>query len=309
MNSYFISVVVPNYNHCKYLKQRLDSILNQSYQKFEVIILDDYSTDFSISIIEDYKHHYKINNILYNSQNSGSPFLQWAKGIKYANGDLIWFAESDDIAHPQFLERMVKQFEKHPEIGIAFCSIENIDANGRTLGLNTWAHALDERKWKTSFIKDGQYELSNSFLFRNVVPNASSVVFRKEYCALLGPIISGKMKYAGDWLFWVYILSKTKVSYLSEVLCYQRNHDKTTRINLPIKDEIAKLKEYISVIKVCSSLLGKEVNWLDKRYDWIFEYFGNVIPDNILTRCLLSLDAKSYTFYKRLQKYQLRYNV
>ena len=76
-----VSIIVPNYNHAPYLEQRFDSIYNQTYQDFEVIILDDCSTDASKSIIEKYRNHPKTKHIVYNSSNSSSPFKQWNKGI------------------------------------------------------------------------------------------------------------------------------------------------------------------------------------------------------------------------------------
>jgi glycosyltransferase involved in cell wall biosynthesis len=84
-----ISVIVPNYNHAKFLKERIDSILNQTIQDFELIILDDCSTDNSREIIESYRQLPNVS-IFYNSKNSGSPFKQWKKGINRAKGKYIW---------------------------------------------------------------------------------------------------------------------------------------------------------------------------------------------------------------------------
>ena len=84
-----VSIIVPNYNHAKYLPARMDSILNQSFQDFEVIILDDCSTDNSRTVIESYRDCEKVTNIVYNEVNSGSPFIQWNKGVNLARGSLI----------------------------------------------------------------------------------------------------------------------------------------------------------------------------------------------------------------------------
>ena len=80
----FFSVIIPNYNHSAYLDERIQSILNQSFQDFEIIILDDCSTDNSIEIIEKYRNEPKVSHIILNSQNSGSTFIQWNKGFEYA---------------------------------------------------------------------------------------------------------------------------------------------------------------------------------------------------------------------------------
>ena len=74
-----VSIIVPNYNHAPFLNQRLDSIFNQTFQDFEVILLDDASTDNSLSILEDYKEKFKskVSHLIVNEKNSGSPFKQF----------------------------------------------------------------------------------------------------------------------------------------------------------------------------------------------------------------------------------------
>ena len=79
-----VSVIVPNYNHAIFLYRRLDSILRQTYSDFEIIILDDCSTDGSRNIIEQYRSNPKVSNIIYNETNSGTGFMQWVKGLRTA---------------------------------------------------------------------------------------------------------------------------------------------------------------------------------------------------------------------------------
>src|SRR5687768_4023193 len=104
-----VSVIIPNYNHGSYLKQRINSILNQTFQDFEIILLDDCSTDNSVEIIEEYRSHTKITSINYNPINSGSTFLQWKKGIDLAQGEWVWIAESDDWCELDFLEVLIQE--------------------------------------------------------------------------------------------------------------------------------------------------------------------------------------------------------
>ena len=93
-----VSVIIPNYNYALYLKKRIESILNQTYTDYELILLDDASTDNSVEILEKYKDNPHVSHILVNEKNSGSPFQQWAKGISLARGKWIWIAEADDVA-------------------------------------------------------------------------------------------------------------------------------------------------------------------------------------------------------------------
>ena len=107
-----VSVIIPNYNHEKFLQQRIDSVLNQTFQDFEVILLDDSSIDESLEILNKYENHPKVSHLIINKMNSCNPFKQWEKGIKLAKGDFIWIAESDDFAENCFLEENVpEEFE------------------------------------------------------------------------------------------------------------------------------------------------------------------------------------------------------
>ena len=103
-----VSVIIPNFNHSLYLEQRIHSVLNQTYQNFEIIFLDDFSNDNSREIIESYRNNVKVTHISYNDKNSDSPFCQWHKGISLSKGDYIWIAESDDVSDLFFLEKIIK---------------------------------------------------------------------------------------------------------------------------------------------------------------------------------------------------------
>src|SRR5215218_1678286 len=115
------SVIVPNFNHGGFLEQRIESILRQTFQDFELIILDDASTDNSMAIIEQYRNHPKVSHIIQNKTNSGSPFRQWIKGIDVALGNWIWVAESDDFADETFLQSAADAIANNPTIGLYYC--------------------------------------------------------------------------------------------------------------------------------------------------------------------------------------------
>lgn len=129
-----VSVIIPNYNHAPYLIERIESVLNQTYQDFEVIILDDCSKDNSHEIIELYRNHSKVSQIEYNETNSGSTFKQWQKGISMAQGEWIWIAESDDVADFTFLEVLVAKTKKHLDLSIIYSQSLKIDSAGKTIG-------------------------------------------------------------------------------------------------------------------------------------------------------------------------------
>src|SRR5580704_3035040 len=113
-----ISVIVPNYNHARFLPKRIESIIHQTFQDFELILLDDCSSDDSRSILAQYAGDPRVR-IEFNRENSGSTFKQWNRGVRLAQGKYVWIAESDDYADPQLLERLVAILEANPAVAYA----------------------------------------------------------------------------------------------------------------------------------------------------------------------------------------------
>jgi len=209
-----ISVIVPNYNHERFLKLRIESILNQTYQDFEIIILDDCSTDGSKNIIEQYRKNPKVSNIVYNEQNSGSTFTQWERGIALAQGEWLWIAESDDYAKSDFLESLIELTEKYHNVGIAFCNSYKVDHNQQTEELPVYM---------TSSYKEGIVEVRERLCHYNTITNASSCIIRRWVAADASKNLN-KYKACGDWIFYTRILQHTNLAYSPRKLNYYRWH-------------------------------------------------------------------------------------
>ena len=175
-----VSVVLPNYNYARYLPQRIDSILNQSFQDFELIILDDCSTDASREVIEAYKSKHDNIFVYYNAQNSGSPFIQWDKGIKLAKGEFIWIAEADDWADSSLLLRLVEILERSETVGIAYCQSYKMGVDGELQGLWTEQQTYDPSPFRVDFSCQGCIFIKDYLIRDNVIPNASAVLIRRE---------------------------------------------------------------------------------------------------------------------------------
>lgn len=220
-----VSVIIPNYNHSPYLKRRIDSVLAQTYKDFELIILDDKSTDNSRDIIDSYRNNPKISKIIYNEENSGSTFKQWNKGVSLANGEYIWIAESDDIADSLLLETLLAGIQKTDSV-LAYCDLYKIDANDNNIG--NWRYRyqdnFDVSIFGADFSMKGDGYINKYLSFENTIPNASGVLFSKEaYLAIGG--VDEDIKYCADWLLWLKLLSKGNVFYTSQQLNYFRRHE------------------------------------------------------------------------------------
>ena len=217
--SCLVSVILPNYNHACFLEERIQSVLNQTYQNFELIILDDNSTDKSLDIINKYKDNAHISHIVVNEENCGSPFKQWNKGFQLAKGDLVWIAESDDSCSPYFLEKLVPLHVNNHAV-ITFCRSQRMDEKGRLL--TTWHNEI-----QSDCIWEGKVFIGN-FLGRvNTITNASSAIFRRDLLSII-PDEYQSFKGAGDWLFWLELSRHGKVVFCSEAMNYFRSHGNNT---------------------------------------------------------------------------------
>ncbi len=216
-----VTVVVPNYNHARHLPQRLDSILNQSFKDFELLLLDDCSTDDSRRVLSEYAARCGAR-CDFNSVNSGSPFKQWNRGARQARGEYVWIAESDDSASPEFLATLVGLLESDPSLVLAYCRVESIDEEGRPspggpIGL------YSTPRWLADYTADGPEECARYMCFQATIPNASAVVFRRSAMAAAGWAEEG-MRYCGDWITWARLLAHGRLAFTARVLSQFRIH-------------------------------------------------------------------------------------
>lgn len=244
-----VSVVIPNYNHALFLKQRINSVLEQSFVNFEVIILDDCSTDNSKELIEKYRGHPRISHIAYNVINSGSTFKQWKKGIELAKGKYIWFAESDDHADPQFLERMIPLFDSGMNIGLVFCNSHIIDTNGKIIdNTNNWGQVyVSEQANERKTYFNGYKFCTDHLLLLSRIPNASAVLFTKELVTKNLNWIDERLINSGDWKLWIHISLHSNIVWLNEELNYFRKHanNVTNTVSLLKHEALYILKEVL----------------------------------------------------------------
>jgi glycosyltransferase involved in cell wall biosynthesis len=250
-----VSVVVPNYNHARYLRQRIDSILGQTYEDFELILLDDCSTDNSREILSSYAVHPRVR-IEFNAENSGTPFKQWNKGVRMAQGRYVWIAESDDFAESNFLERLVSVLQQQPEATFAYCRAWRVgEAEG-----GEWRHfadrdldELDAEHWKRDFVADGAEECGRYFVLCGPVLNASTVVFRKETYQRAG-MADERLRVASDYKMWAAMAVAGKVAYIAEPLSYFRTHSENVRTRTDASGLL--LSEYFYVMRWIVALVS-----------------------------------------------------
>ncbi|TAN12867.1 MAG: glycosyltransferase family 2 protein [Chitinophagaceae bacterium] len=213
-----ISVIVPNYNHAHFLPERISSILNQTYDNFEIIILDDHSTDESREVIEKYRENSKVSEIVYNSENSGSPFRQWDKGLEIANGEYIWIAESDDKSDITFLDELVRPLKENLQVVLSFCQSVIISPHGNILGKTN-------NKNLSGIISGAEFN-RRCLLGENIICNASAVIFRKDATKKMNRAYLN-MSYCGDWYFFAQLSFMGDIYVSGKYLNYFVRHKNT----------------------------------------------------------------------------------
>lgn len=228
MRQPLVSVVIPNYNHARFLSRRIDSVLNQSYSNIEVIILDDASKDNSLEVIKHYLNKDERIRFFPNQENSGSTFMQWNKGLSLAKGEYIWLAESDDFAEVDFLYKCINIAITQPEVGLIYCQSWMVDDNNQVFGsCISLIENIDKERWNYSFINDGKAELKEYFSLVNTIPNASAAIFRKD---LVGELFEElEFKLVGDKVFWAKLLKLTNIAYIHDHLNHFRFHVQSVR--------------------------------------------------------------------------------
>lgn len=256
-----VSVIIPNYNHARFLTARLESVFSQTFQDFEVIFLDDASTDDSRKVFEQVVEPYKDRvTAVFNDTNSGNPFKQWNKGASVAKGEYLWIAESDDYADPSFLARLVSVVDTSPNVGLVYCHSPFVDEFGTK---QEWS--LGE-KWEADFVMNGTQFIFD-LLPRNAIPNASAVLLRKAVFEAAGRA-DETMAFCGDWLTWVKMAMLSDIAFVATPLNHYRRHSGTvsSRLNrsLEFVDEHYRVIQHVKdrvhiprevVDKVCEGVM------------------------------------------------------
>jgi glycosyltransferase involved in cell wall biosynthesis len=268
-----VSVVVPNYNYARYLPHRLSSILNQSLPVWEIIFLDDFSTDDSLRTAEAILQNCGVNyRILTNERNSGSVFSQWQKGVVNAKGDLVWIAEADDWAGREFLRVAAGAFADE-QVVVSYTQSHQVSGESEILTASylDYLADVDESRWRRPFVSDGSYELEHGLSVKNTLPNVSAVVFRKD--SLLNVLTTylneiKSYRVAGDWCAYSILALFGKFSYDPRPLNYHRRHTSSVTVSSFSRadwNEIRRMQAFVAgLIDVSEKMKSRAQRYIDE---------------------------------------------
>jgi alpha-1,3-rhamnosyltransferase len=199
-----VSVVVPSYNHEKYVKETIESIINQTYKNIELIVIDDGSKDNSVKVIQELADKYKF--IFIHRPNKGlSATLN--EGLRLAKGKYFCVCASDDIYLPNKIERQVEFMEAHPEYGMCHSNVKIM--NGGKI-INHKRRSSKETTFET-------------LLFNNNIFSVSTMI-RKDVFDIVG--LYDETLYIEDWDMWLRITNAGyKIGFINDYLAIYRKHD------------------------------------------------------------------------------------
>ena len=209
-----VSVIMPVYNGEKYIAEAIESILNQTFQNYELIIINDASTDNTVNIIENYKDS-RIR-LIQNNSNLGLGLVRNI-GLNNARGKYIAWLDSDDINMDTRLEKQVNLLENNPNIGLC----------------GTWVKTIGnaENVWKFPIQSDF---IKSNMLFHNCFA-ASSVMLRREIIIKHKYFFSLEYLFANDYEFWEKISNHCNIANIPEILTYYRLHPSQNTFSIEAK--------------------------------------------------------------------------
>lgn len=239
-NSPLVSVLIPAYNHEKYVQETIKSIINQTYKNIELIVIDDGSKDLTWQKIQEMKDECEkrfVRTHIETKENEGT-CKTLNRLLDCAQGDFVYIIASDDLAKPLAIEKEVEILSKNPDYALCVGDNEWIDSEGNIFYrdkhqrivydknkavLKTFGDYLQKKVAKFSFCstKFGSYD---TFYLRNYVPNG--YLIRKSIFEKIGYFTPEAP--LEDWWLMLQISKYAKLKYLDEVLFSYRWHSTNT---------------------------------------------------------------------------------
>lgn len=247
-----VSVVIPTYNYGRFLDEAIQSVLDQTYNAFELIIVDNHSSDNTDEVVKKYLPDPRVR---YHKNESNIGLVNnWNKCLSYATGEYIKFLNADDKFHPEIIEKFVTILDTYPDVTLVTCDKQNFD------------HSSEIYKLPLTHLQDGKKVILHTLNTYGWIGEPTSVMFRRVN--LKNEIFNSRYTLHVDWLLWLHLLSQGSCYIIPEVLAYVRSHEsqhtkEVTKTNFINSYEVYQLCKYI---KPALNGYEKEIDKLIKQY-------------------------------------------
>ena len=279
-----ISVLMSVYNGSRYLRESIESILNQTFDDFEFIIINDSSTDDTEEIIAEYGKKDDRIKLFKNEENIGLT-KSLNKGLKLAQGKYIARQDADDVSLPERFEKQVGVLDRHPEAVLVSCDIEVINSEGAFV-------KKEERSCEPQWV-------SWYLMFYNHIGGHSQVIFRTQTAKELGGY-SEVYRYSQDYEFWCRLVKAGDIIILPETLHQLRRHGK----GITAEKRSEQLGYALDVSRRnLKELIGQELSLdevSDLRHFWSGRVLDNFPKNPNINAMHLRLKETSQAFLKQM---------
>lgn len=223
-----VSVIIPAYNCARYIAEAIDSVLAQTYQDFEIIVVDDESTDGTGEVVRRYA-----DRVRYIRQDNRGPSGAKNTGIQAARGEYISTLDGDDLWLPQRLEKLVPLLDQQPELGFVYGDCYRIDETPDRIQPRTAfeIHGGARRGW-----------VLERLVMVNFVPS-QSVLIRRRALDVVG-LFDESYRIGEDWDLWLRLAARYPVDFISDVVAMRRQHTQ----NITNNSDVTMMRNAVSIL-------------------------------------------------------------
>lgn len=255
-----ISVITASYNYAQYIEEAINSVINQSYQDWELIIVDDGSSDNSVEIIKSYcEKDSRIKLFQHDGGQNKGLKETILLGLGHVTGDWVAFLESDDVFAPENLQKKVEIIEKHPDVKLIFNKMGYLCETEEGKKQIKFHDKKQHKLAKTRFPQNMFYQ----FYIRNMILSFSCVMVNAQ--TLKSADFDTPNDIMIDWWLWINLAYENDFYYLDEELTTWRLHDNSyitqndynTRYNLPRKAYFKRFKQTLNPLILVNSLISE----------------------------------------------------
>lgn len=274
-----VSVIIPAYNSMSFLPQTLASVLAQTYQNFEVIIINDGSTDGIDQWIEGITD----SRVKYISQSNQGPAVARNTGISNTQASYLAFLDADDLWQPTKLEKQVSILDNYPEVGLVYSWVGSVDCLGNING-----------KIRKNYAEGNVWQ---QIIKHNIVECGSNPMIRRICLEKLGQF-EPQITYAQDWQMWLKIASCYHFKVIKEPLVYYRAHSGNRSKKWHLMEQ-----NYQTIIeKVFASVPANLQNFQDRCYGFAYLRIAwkTLQNSNVEYQKTLEFSRKAINYYPQI---------
>ncbi len=243
-----ITVAIPTFNRCHFIGKTIESVIRQTYQDFELLIVDNASTDNTENVVRSFTD--KRIRYIKNEKNIGI-IENWNKCIQLSSGKYLTILGDDDVLLKRFLEKSINVHDAHPTIGFTFTHCNKVDEVRNFI-----------KRWGYNFTPSG-YLTGINYLFYTLdyeacLTNSSTVLLKREVFNSVGEFQIEFARNVFDFNMWIRIASCYDIFFIDEVLCDYRIHDDQVSQLHWRKKKTGKIGTYLELFNIISILQERE---------------------------------------------------